>query len=64
MLYPKLNYFLNQAVGKIKKKIKRIRKKVKFHIDAGEWKNKDVWERETHKKSFFELYDSYKAISI
>lgn len=47
-----------------KKKLARIRKKVKFHIDAGEWKNKDVWERETHKKSFFELYDSYKAISI
>ena len=34
-----------------KKTIARIRKKVKFHIDAGEWKNKDVWERETKNHS-------------
>lgn len=25
-------------------------KKVKFHIDAGEWKNKDVWEKRAHIK--------------
>lgn len=45
-----------------KKTIPKIWKKVKFHTDTDEWK-KNVWKRE-HKKSFFELYDSSKAIFI
>lgn len=51
--------------GLKRKTIPKIWKKVKSHIDAGEWKYKDGQEKATYtqKSLYFELYDSYEVIS-